>query len=245
MDRQKKPAVASSIMVTKTPPLRPNSKSNAIKERLPQVRQTQIPTKKRVNQPVRNERAAEKTPPKKIVMGSNSNNNSANSGIPSNVDPFEASEILRRELHREFGEFEDEKEPDLQWMSHLDELNNQLTEKMEEASKIDTSFVATFNEATKDFKPGDGNMFDSADKMMEIGFNAVNDKLKETRNLIDQRLDIIQQMMNEMQIHGVEEFKADLKLDDNPNVDPDPSLETSSLPKAPIGVRKSAPRNRK
>lgn len=221
--------VGTSITITKTPPLKPNSRSTSSKERLPQVRQSQLPPAKPA--PVSNSERAQRLPVKK-------------SKITSDMDPFEASEILRKELHEEFGDFEDDKVPDLPWMNHLDELNDQITANMNQSSSIDNSFANTFNDATKNFECNE-NIFDSATKMMNVGFDAVQNNLTRTRDLIDQRLDLVQQMMNEIRMHGVDEFTADLKPDDNPLLDePDSgSTEKLNVPKMPTADRNAPPRN--
>lgn len=221
--------VAASIAVTKTPPLKPNSRSTASKEHLPQVRQSQLPPAKPV--PVSNSERAQREPVRK-------------SKITNDMDPFEASEILRKELHEEFGDFEDDKEPELPWMDHLDELNSQITDNMNQSSSIDNSFVNTFNDATKDFECNE-NIFESATKMMNVGFDAVQNNLTKTRDLLDQRLDLVQQMMNEIRMHGVEEFTADLKPDDNPLIDEPDSGSSGKLnaPKMPTADRTAPARN--
>ncbi|OHS93001.1 hypothetical protein TRFO_40699 [Tritrichomonas foetus] len=220
MNRQPKRGgkVAASIAVTKTPPLRPNSKSSQPKEKLPQVRKSQFPSKKSDSSQSKAERSPAWTEKR--------------SKITSDMDPFEASEILRREIQEEFGEsFENEKDDEMPWLTHLDELNDKITENLKNESSIDTSFINTFDAATRNIYDGKqiDDVFGSASKMMETGFNAVNEKLKKTQNLIDERLELVQQMMNEIRIHGVDEFKADLKLDDNPMAD-DLSADHSKSP---------------
>lgn len=230
MNKPKRPGnVAASIVVTKTPPLKPNSRAPMSREHLPQVRQSQLPPNKPA--PVSKSERSERAPVKK-------------SKVTSDMDPFEASEILRRELHEEFGDYVDDKEPDLPWMNHLDELNSQITENLNQTSSIDTSFVNTFTDATKNFECNE-DVFDSATKMMNMGFDAVQNNLTKTQDLLDKRLDLVQQMMNEIRMHGVDEFTADLKLDDNPLIDEPDTQSTHSLntPKMPTTDRNAPPRN--
>lgn len=221
--------VAQSISITKTPPLRPNSKPTAIKEKLPQVRQSQLPNPKPVP-PARSERS-EKYPTKK-------------SKITPDMDPFEASEILRKEIQEEFGEKEEEKEPELPWLNRLDELNSEITKNLNQSSMIDTSFVNTFCDATRDFECSE-DVFESASRMINSGFDAINHRLEAARSLIDQRMDLVQQMMSEIQDHGVSEFTADLKLDDNPFSDSEDEKNSREIinPKMPTGGRNAPARN--
>lgn len=149
---------------------------------------------------------------------------------PDTTDYFAETERLRKEDEKEFGIKVTEEEAHLPWIDHVDELNQKLQDNLKNASEIDTSIINTFDDAHNAVEIDNDDVFGTVKKMVDAGFDSFSDKMNKDRQLLRERMGLMQEMMEEITSHSAAtEYTADLVNDEDVHFDDDSTNDSSIL----------------
>jgi hypothetical protein len=130
-----------------------------------------------------------------------------------NVDCFEQAAMIRKELTEGDPPMP---EPHLEWLDQLDHLHRELNRNVIQSACIDNSPTLIFDRVATPIineMTAEDTIGEIGQRMVEEGFDAIHEMLQHEGELIEERVQILQQMRTMLLDHR-SDYTADLLVDD-------------------------------
>lgn len=153
--------------------------------------------------------------------------------IQGEIDYEVESAKLREECRKEFGVSIDEKDIEQPWLQDLTSIQDKLNENVYQTSIIDDNPISIMDQVSEEIMNSQSNddPFKNAKKILDDSFSQFQEYMEQEKLLLDQRIALLQEFANEVQLHPASEYTADMAIEEADDLSNPIIVQTKMRPK--------------